>query len=636
MGDLAAGPRRRNSLSETKLLPRICVMAPGLNLFLMYGFVVVFAIFSSIFFYYFIAALTFVTMLWITNMAISSMLGAIYMRRETAVDWTAQLEELQREDPESTDCMHMVLLPNFKENEHMLRQTLENLASAPGARENLHIVLAMEAREGSSGREKAERLIADTTHLFADVMATFHPDNLPGEVPGKSSNQQWAYRESLRRYSPKLQGRDLTRVFITIADADTLLHPQYFNAMAVQGLKMPQEERFWKMWQPPILLMRNIWTVPNVTRASAHASLIFELSGLANQALFPAFCFSAYSLTLALASHPEVDGWDVDVIAEDHHMFVKCYFASLWEQHHWNKFVKKNRQDDEHCAIKPQVKVQPIFLPAVSYLVESSEGWWPSVQARFQQARRHMQGIVELGYTLLQYTRLVSEAGIFELPMQTHSAIWSILMKMQVLHIISTCQIFALIIATGTALGPGIVRWVLAGGFYELMVSSQGLMATASDGWGALGLAQQALAASFGQISGVVVFYSAVCYFVMIDLFEGRYYCTERGVLPEPKRATQKDKSIADEIGGSEASPAEVATESDTTAPVRKSVLSSFVVGPMGWSQRLSILLGVYADTGLVGYVTMTFFAMVPVMLAAWSLIRRGAEFEYIVAAKPE
>lgn len=25
-----------------------------------------------------------------------------------------------------------------------------------------------------------------------------------------------------------------------------------------------------------------------------------------------------YSMTLALASHPEVDGWDVDVIAEDY------------------------------------------------------------------------------------------------------------------------------------------------------------------------------------------------------------------------------------------------------------------------------------------------------------------------------
>lgn len=638
MGDLAAGPRRRNSLSEKGILPRVCVMAPALNLFFLYGLVIVSAIFATSFFYTLCAALTFITMLWISNLAFSSMLGAIYMRNDTKVDWTSQLEKLQRENPEDSDVMHVVLLPNYMENEHMLRQTLENLANAPGARETLHIVLAMETREGPNGRTKAERLIADMSHFFADVMATFHPDNLPGETPGKSSNTQWAYRECLRRYSPKLQGRDLTRVFLTIGDADTLWHPQYFNAMAVQGLRMPQEERFWKMWQPPILLMRNIWSVPNVTRASGHASLIFELAGLANQFFFPAFCFSAYSLTLALASHPEVDGWDVDVIAEDHHMFVKCYFAALWEQHHWNKFVKKNKKDNESCPIEPQVQVQAIFLPAVSYLVESSDGWWPSVLARFQQARRHMQGIVELGYTLLQYTRLVSNAGAFQLPMRTHAAIWTILLKMQTLHITSTCQCFALIIATATSLGPGVVRWVLAGGIYELVVNSQSLAASASDGWGALGLAQQALAASFGQISGVVLFYSAIVYFVMIDLFEGRYYCTEAGVLPEPKNAIRGDKgdempetkgatkgdlSIAEERNGKEQAP-------------RNCALSSFVLGPLGWRRRLAVLSGVYADTGLVGYVTLTFFAMVPVVLAAWSLVRRGAEFEYVVAEKPE
>lgn len=635
MGDLAAGPRRCNSLSEKGILPRVCCMAPGLSLFFLYGLVVVSSIFATNFFYTLCAALTFVTGLWITNLALSSMLGAIYMRRETSMDWSAQLEELQREDRENTEVMHIVLLPNYKENECMLKETLENLGSAPGAQETLHIVLAMEVREGPSGREKAERLIAETAHLFADVTATFHPDGLPGEVPGKSSNTQWAYRECLRRYGQKFQGRDLTRVFITIGDADTLWHPQYFNAMAVQALKMPQEERFWKMWQPPILLMRNIWTVPNVTRASAHASLIFELAGLANQAFFPAFCFSAYSLTLALASHPEVDGWDVDVIAEDHHMFLKCYFASLWEQHHWNKFVKNQHRDDESALVKPQVQVQPIFLPAVSYLVESSEGWWPSVTARFHQARRHMQGVVELGYALLQYVRLVSEAGVSELPVQTHAAVWSILLKMQTLHITSTCQCFALIIATATSVGPGIVRWVLAGGIWELMASSQSLMASASDGWGALGLAEQALAASFGQISGVVLFYSAIVYIVMMDLFEGRYYCTENGSLHKPKGRTQKESEAGDH-DGSDKLPSDIVAEGKPTKPAWNAALSSFVMGRMGWTQRLSILMGVYSDTGLVGYVTLTFFAMLPVVMAAWSLIRRGAEFEYIVAAKPE
>merc|ERR1711907_871796 len=94
-----------------------------------------------------------------------------------------------------------------------------------------------------------------------------------------------------------------------------------------------------------------------------------------------------------------------------------------------------------------------------------------------------------------------------------------------------------------------------------------------------------------------------------------------------------KEKEIA--TGGNDGlktSPSEIVTDGNAKAPAENSALSSFVLGRMGWGQRLAILLGVYSDTGLVGYMTLTFFAMVPVVMAAWSLIRRGAEFEYIVA----
>lgn len=608
MGDLSAGPRRRNSLSEKGLLPRLCCVAPALNLFFFYGVVLVSSLTCSSLFYALTATLTFITMLWISNLAFSSAIGAFRMRQTSQIDWHSKLEDLQKSDPTNTDVMQIVILPNYRENEQMLKQTLENLGSAPAARETMHVVLAMEAREGPVGREKADRLIAETSHLFADVMFTSHPDKLPGEVPGKSSNTQWGYREALRKYSPTLQKRDLTRVFLTIGDADTLWHPQYFSAMAYQGLMMPSEERFWKMWQPPILLMRNFWSVPGVTRASAIASLIFELAGLANQVMFPAFCFSAYSLTLALASHPEVDGWDVDVIAEDHHMFCKCYFAALWEQHHGNKFLKHHSQEQECMAIVPHVEVQPVFLPAVSYLVESSGGYRASCVARFQQARRHMQGVVELGYTLLQYSRLVRQAGFSELPFRTHTAIWSIMFKMQTLHITSTCQCFALIMAAVTSLAPGIVQWLWSGGLFAALTSTQSFVTLAFDGWTALDLAQQALAASFGQISGVVGLYSFIAFLVMVDLFEGRYYCLE---AIKSKESTAK-------------------TSPDSEA------LNSFVVGPLGWLQRTWIFVRVISDTALVGYTTMAVYCMIPVVLASWSLIRRGAEFEYIVAVKPE
>jgi hypothetical protein len=122
----------------------------------------------------------------------------------------------------------------------------------------------------------------------------------------------------------------------------------------------------------------------------------------------------------------------------------------------------------------------------------------------------------------------------------------------------------------------------------------------------------------------------------MLDLFEGRYYCTENGSLHKPKGTTQEKVSEAGDHDSSNKLPLDTVAGGNPTAPAGNSALSSFVLGRMGWAQRLSMLLGVYSDTGLVGYMTLTFFAMVPVVMAAWSLVRRGAEFEYIVAAKPE
>eukprot|EP00409_Alexandrium_fundyense_P004429 CAMPEP_0185904944 /NCGR_PEP_ID=MMETSP0196C-20130402/4212_1 /TAXON_ID=2932 /ORGANISM="Alexandrium fundyense, Strain CCMP1719" /LENGTH=74 /DNA_ID=CAMNT_0028624361 /DNA_START=15 /DNA_END=235 /DNA_ORIENTATION=- len=74
----------------------------------------------------------------------------------------------------------------------MMLHTLHNLARSALARDSMYVVLAMEEREGWAAREKAAALIDETRHLFADIIATFHPANLPGDVVGKSSNVQWA------------------------------------------------------------------------------------------------------------------------------------------------------------------------------------------------------------------------------------------------------------------------------------------------------------------------------------------------------------------------------------------------------------------------------------------------------------
>ena len=54
----------------------------------------------------------------------------------------------------------------------------------------MRIVLATEAREGPNTQDKAERLMAETGHLFEEMVATIHPLGVAGGWQAKSSNVQ--------------------------------------------------------------------------------------------------------------------------------------------------------------------------------------------------------------------------------------------------------------------------------------------------------------------------------------------------------------------------------------------------------------------------------------------------------------
>jgi len=616
-GDLGAGPRRKLSLSEVALLPWLCCMAPAIVLFSNYLLVLGSAIWSPCLFDWLCALLTCITWFWIANMCISSGLGAKKLRENTAVDWHARLADLPEEV--QAEVKHIVLLPNYLENEQMLKETLDNLARSPLAQSCVHVVLAMEAREGQEGQEKAARIVEEKKHLFADIFATFHPKGLPGETAGKSSNTQFAFRQALRKYGAALCQTDLSKIFLTVADADTLLHPQYLSALTYQGLVMEKEERSWTMFQPPVLLSRNLFSVPSLTRSTSHATLVFELAGLSSQHVFPAFAFSTYSMTLALASHPEVDGWDVDVIAEDHHMFCKCYFAALWE-------LLNAKKASSEVRITPRVKVQPIFLPAVSFLVEA-DGYIASLRARFQQARRHMQGIVELGYVLLQWIRLSTSIGVAQIPKRTHLSIALIAIKMYIMHIVSSCQCFALVLVAICRTGELLHALQLGSGSL-LGEELRAQLFNLTGSWSSMSSAQQALAAAMSQVSGIMMLYTVTCAIVAIDLMEGTYHKDVESSLSllSPKEA-QKD---------SKARSLDLRRSADPQDGSSRLEMPGVPEGRRSWLARIALILYILVDNFLSGYPAWAIFAVIPVLLAGWSLLRRGTDFEYVVALKPK
>jgi len=550
---------------------------------------------SQTVFYVATAILTVFVLTWSTGLVIFMSVGAWRMKRDTSKDWDTLFSNL----PDRDEVMHLVILPNYKEDEQMLEDTLQNIGRSSTASSNVRVVLAMEEREGPAGKAKADRLIEKCKDLFADMWASFHEAGIPGEIAGKSSNTQSAFNESIERYAEELNGMDKTKVFITVGDADTLWHPQFFNALAYQALLLPKEKRKWTIWQPPVLLLRNLFSVPGPTRVSAFGTLMFEVGGLAGQQFGTHFSYSAYSMSLALATHDDVNGWDADVIAEDHHMFCKCYCASLWDS--------LDETSEKDVVVSPKLELSPVWLPAVSYLVETNDGWLASCRARFQQARRHSQGVAELSYVLLQYAELIRAAGFFSLPCRTHRGILGIAWKMFVVHIVSPVQAFALVVAAATVM-PEVLKWVGAGGLTTLV---QSVLADGIAGLsGALSaqLGYRALFTAFGPLPPVAMLSAVTIYFIVRDTLEGRYY-----KMCQP--STPKEST----------SPAGVAAPAGILGAEKIS----------SWWRRPWLAAKIQSDMALLAEPTIMVYGLIPVTLAAWSLLRHGNRFEYIVAAKP-
>merc|ERR1712151_954467 len=173
-------------------------------------------------------------------------------------------------------------------------------------------------------------------------------------------------------------------------------------------------------------------------------------------------------------------------------------------------------------------------------------------------------------------------------------------------------------------------------------VGVSGISALVSGSWDAMNFAQQALAASMGQVTGVSFLYTATCFIVIKDLVEGNYHKVLAqpnivGAMPpvgegdETNEASETGQSPKSEAASPQHEPAEgLAPQSP---PGQR--LPPFVSGVKSWPQRFILLFQLYSDTIGVGYTAITFYAMIPVCLAAWSLFRRGTDFEYIVAVKP-
>ncbi len=279
------------------------------------------------------------------------------IRKWERIDWTTDGGEVVR---------HVILIPSYSEPIPVLQATLRRLAESRIAREQVIVVLAMEESDDLA-RSTAAKLQREFASAFLHVLTTLHPKGLPDEVKGKSANLAWAARASMVELGEL--GIALDRVVITVADADSLLHPAYLECVNYKFLTSPRRHE--TFWQAPVFYHNNIETT----------SPLFEPMHSYSSALQAAFlgqglAYSTYSISARLAH--KLGWWDVNVIAEDQHMFIKAY-------------VKQ----------QGNLVLDPVYLP-ISACVVTGASFWQTCVNRFQQTIRHAWGAEEVGYAFDQ------------------------------------------------------------------------------------------------------------------------------------------------------------------------------------------------------------------------------------------
>jgi hypothetical protein len=318
--------------------------------------------------------------LWRAQMnGIHAFKGYRLLRRHKNTDWRALYEDSLDTDTASKweGTRHIVVIPNYTETAEKLRPCLDSLATSPEA-DRIVAVLAIEEREGDEGRERAEALQKEYRDRIGAIFATYHPWGIPGEVAGKSSNENWAARRA-KEYLVDRLGHNIDEVTITSCDADTVFDRNYFTCLTYHFLTDPNRHR--RFWQAPFFFYNNIWDIPAPLRFTHAVAGMTQMGRLTRGFMKMRWPISTYSLSLRMAH--EVDYWDPDIIPEDWHMFLKCYYR-----------------------LGGEVDVEPLYTPTYMDGIRSKT-YMRTFVSHFHQARRHAWGCTDIPYavdqTLIQH-----------------------------------------------------------------------------------------------------------------------------------------------------------------------------------------------------------------------------------------
>ena len=288
--------------------------------------------------------------------------------------WTSKFDNKEKRTltEKFKDLTHVVIVPTYREPLNVLRKTLNTLVAQTCAKGKVIVVIATEKND-KEAIGKVEALIEEYGKNLLGLFYTVHEKMSPAETDGKSSNVAWCARcvqhTMLEKwnYVPE-------QILVTVCDADTYFDEQFCECLSYTHAQ--NMEPYNCTYQSAENEFPNVWMVPTLVRVKAVVDSINMLGMLSSKYAVP-YPYVCYSQSLRTIM--DVNGWDVDVVPDDFHHFMKCFFKK-----------------DGHF------RLVPIFMLTGNNAQEHTN-WFSAMRSRYRRAKRDAWGAIDLSYILSQW-----------------------------------------------------------------------------------------------------------------------------------------------------------------------------------------------------------------------------------------
>lgn len=292
------------------------------------------------------------------------------MQQHLREDWLAKIKEL---GPQKK-IWQMIILPYYTEEAGVIRSSLDTILASNWPREQMIVILAREERAGKHAEDVGAVIYNEYANKFGHFLVTAHPQDLPGELPGKGSNIAWSAQEAVREVIDK-QGIAYEDVLVSAFDIDTQVSPQYFTCLTYHFLIA--EKPFRSSFQPVPVYNNNIWDTPALSRVVATSGTFWQMM----QQERPERLTTFSSHSMSLKSLVEVGYWQRNIVSEDSRIF-------------WNHFFY---YDGDY-------RVVPLSYP-VSLDANLAPNLWQTAKNVYKQQRRWGWGVENLPYIFFNFIK---------------------------------------------------------------------------------------------------------------------------------------------------------------------------------------------------------------------------------------